>query len=548
MKTKLSIFLLFLSLAVFGQFQQSELNKGLIFHAPLDEWNGSRDLVSGTVGTATAVTPVLDKSGSGRRWVEPATASPFSSHTAIPAFGTGNFSVIRKVKTGTIGTAQSLTGGASGAFDLYISATGYLTVIKFGGTPLTASTTLLTANTEYVLSYIRSGTTTGTYYVNGVAAGTCTDANDYTVGCTLRGAGTGYFLGLDYMTRIFNYALTAQQITNYSKPEYPIEFVDRIVGTVGADVFSGWDFTNWGNISSTTNSATQFTTTGGGGSVRKNSFLLAGKKYQIRLVANNTGISSGITDYGGSVSYTTFGGGAIDKTFTTPITTYSGVLLYGGANGTTMTVSSLTGVQLGCILDLNADGMSSATWIDKTNSITATNSGTTFVLPPASNLKASYFNGSTSKVVGVNKLDNVPVFTIAARALFLKTSGWNTIYSEGLQAASGVMLAFNGGRAAILIPSGAYETVQTSVLNENTWYNVVCIYNGTIATIYVNSINSASGAMTKTTSGGDASVIGSAQAVSGSWETNYFNGLMSYVGIWSRTLTADEIALLNAIQ
>jgi len=51
-----------------------------------------------------------------------------------------------------------------------------------------------------------------------------------------------------------------------------------------------------------------------------------------------------------------------------------------------------------CVLNLNSEGVRSNQWVDYLNDITATNNGATMVIPPSSNLGASWFNGATSVI------------------------------------------------------------------------------------------------------------------------------------------------------
>lgn len=419
--------------------QSSILSQGLVFHAPLDEWNGTTDLVSKTVGTSTSIYPVLSKQGSGRRWISLDGVDDYVTLPTIPVFSTGDFSVVAKIKTGAIGAIRTIIGGATNSFELYISATGYLTAIKYGGSALTASTTLLAANTEYTIGYKR-GTTTGTYYVNGVAAGTCTDSNDYTVACTLQGNGTGFFNGQISMLRCFNYALTPTQITNYSKPEYPIEYTHR-------------------------------------------------------------------------------GAGATKN-----------------------------------ILDLNAEGLArysdgsynTGYWTDKTNSLTATISGATVVIPPASNLAASWFNGTTSKSV----LTGVPTLPIGATdrtvSIWINTQSLaaeQMPISYGTTGSHGGFYFYIKTTGTIQVEDNTAEVELTGAgsIAINTWYNIIITVTGGVARCYINNVyqNIALAISGLNTASGSA-VIGA--YISGA--SVFFNGILSNAKIHSRVLTSDERQLI----
>ncbi len=431
MKKSILFLLLFVAMSAIGQ-QISELQKGLIFRWEGSEWNPYRDMVSGTLGTATATYNTQDRQGNGgTRNVQYNGTSSVSSFAAIAAFGTSDFMVTAKIQVGELGAVRTIIGGAAHAFNLNISATGYLTADTTGGSALTASTTLLAASTVYKVSYSRSGTT-GTYYVNGIAAGTCTDSNNYSVGCTLVGNGTGYFNGSIFMVRAFNWAAS---VANYSKPEYPIEASDRD----GA-----------GNL---------------------------------------------------------------------------------------------------CVLDLNAEGLSQSTsgyWYDRTNTLTATNSGTTVVVPPASNLSATYFNGTTSKVVvpvtGIT-LGATPR-TITAKILMLTNSGNPMIVSYGTDNSHTTNYLFvSSATNKMSFGDGTNPSAQsTTSLNTNTWYNIAITYGSGIINYYLNGVLDGTATITGTTNTPNSSIyIG--VFVDG---TSYkFNGLMEDVNIYQEVLDADRIKLIN---
>ena len=522
--------------------QISSLQKGLIFNPDPSEWGQGRDLVSGVIPTNTAVFPVLDKSGSGRRWLDFNGTSSYVALPTQPVFGTGDFTVIRRVKVGTIGAIRTLIGGAANSFELYISATGYLTVLKNGGSALTASTTLLTAGSIVSLGYSRSGTT-GTYYIDGVAAGTCTDSNNYSVATTLGGNGTGFFNGSDVMNRCFNYALTPTQIINYSKPEYPIEFTDRIVGTPGAELIgdpsmdnTGW----WGKGANTTITGGECVFNGTSSYIYKDALTIIGKRYKYSVKCNRW-TSGAALSIGASASGTS---SYSEITKTTGITT-SAILTATGTQlgiGTRSfsadgAIDDVSVVQLGCILDLNAEGMASATWVDKTNSLTATNSGTTFVLPSASNLGAMYFNGSAKLAyTGMDGLTSDISF--ACSILPLTLSG----------------RIFDNSKLLIYVNPSGYLTVSrdgTTLINSgagsiaiNTTYKVaVTSTSAGLTNIYINGVlsgtaNQAAGTPASGTTWNLGNNAASNQA---------FTGRMKTPIVENRIMTLDEISLLNSI-
>jgi len=523
--------------------QISSLQKGLIFNPDLSEWGQGRDLVSGVIPTNTAVYPVLDSRGNGRRWLDFNGTSSYVALPTQPVFGTGDFTVIRRVKVGTIGAIRTLIGGAANSFELYISATGYLTALKNGGSALTASTTLLTTGSTVSLGYSRSGTT-GTYYIDGVAAGTCTDNNNYTIATTLGGNGIGFFNGSDVMNRCFNYALTTAQVINYSRPEYPIEWVDRIVGTPGAELVTNGSFTGsttgwtlgggWAygadNIIASSSSSSCYQASAG--------TLYLNKRYITRYTVSNRTSGNCNLIIGGldRSSYQITSG-----TFTELVTIATGGFnqnFYFAANGGfSATFDDLSVKQAGCVLDLNAEGMNASTWVDKTNSLTATNSGTTFVLPSASNLKAMYMNGAAklaytgmdAATTDITFATEITPLTLAGRIfdnskllVYVNPSGYLTVSRDGTT-------LINSAAASITINTN-YKIAITST-------------SAGVTNIYINGVlsgtaNQAAGTPASGTTWNLGNNAASNQA---------FTGRMKTPIVENRIMTLDEISLLNSI-
>ncbi len=104
---------------------------------------------------------------------------------ALAALGTGNFTVagIVSFDATSAGADQLMVGipNAAAGFVLSVKVSTSRIAAGKNGTGYTSATngTNLSALTDFYFAYTRSGTT-GTYYINGVADGTCTDNFDYT--------------------------------------------------------------------------------------------------------------------------------------------------------------------------------------------------------------------------------------------------------------------------------------------------------------------------------------------------------------------------------
>ena len=108
-----------------------------------------------------------------------------ASNAAL-VFGTGTYTIEMWVyQTARSGT-QFILGGGSG-FQLGINSTGFLFGSVAGVGDLTAATIAIQTNAWTHIAVVRNSTSSGgvAYYINGAAAGTATDATNYTSNVTL---------------------------------------------------------------------------------------------------------------------------------------------------------------------------------------------------------------------------------------------------------------------------------------------------------------------------------------------------------------------------
>lgn len=140
------------------------------------------------------------------------------------ADGTGAFFWEIPILPTSFAAARYIIGGAADSFAFFIHTDGTLKAQKVGTAALTASTTALTAGKAARVGYSKTGTT-GTYWINGVAAGTTTDNNDYTAISTLFGsvtnATTTPFLGTMWRPIHENRALTAAEVLALAETGVP---------------------------------------------------------------------------------------------------------------------------------------------------------------------------------------------------------------------------------------------------------------------------------------------------------------------------------------
>lgn len=135
--------------------------------------------------------------------------------TTASVFGTADFSVSIRLRASSLAAGMTLMQGGANSFALsVVITTGTIQSSLPGVAVNTASTGAITAFTDIVVTYVRSGTT-GTYYINGVAAGTTTDSRNYSVASPLIGmasGGTAAFNGNIFWVHHYNVALTAPQV------------------------------------------------------------------------------------------------------------------------------------------------------------------------------------------------------------------------------------------------------------------------------------------------------------------------------------------------
>lgn len=131
MKKSLLLIAMFFSLLIVQGQSISELQKGLIFRWEGSEWNPYRDMVSGTLGTGTAVYNVLDRQGSGRREV---VYNGTSSYTTVANPLTSYpFTVICKFRMYTnkdYNSIWSMSGGFNQYFTINCTSGGSLLVTR----------------------------------------------------------------------------------------------------------------------------------------------------------------------------------------------------------------------------------------------------------------------------------------------------------------------------------------------------------------------------------------------------------------------------------
>ncbi len=568
------LFILLIFLIGLTAFSQS-WKKGLIFSAPLDEWNTTWDQVNSIKGAGTDIYNVLDQKGNGRRsYIFAGTGSATIASADRYNVGTTDFMISMKVTPANITdqTKYLVNKEASGIGygiyqynnDLYIrfdddshDVSGKIgTAVLIAGTPL--EFTIVFSRTGNASLYInRSATVAGTVAISTTNL-TLSNTGDFVVGNST--AGSQGFSGNISMCRLFNFAGTATQAVNYSKPEYPIEQMDQgatnvllynesvtqfssytIIGA-GATISGGKLVCNGGIFNAYSGSAKDYTT-------------LLNKNYATTFTYD------GGNGYSVAMSYSykkppypyaniplvgTSGTVRVNKT-----STYVGsdmgmnVAQCDIASHFVGNISNITVYQIGCLLNLNAEGIGYAatTWYDRLNALSATTSNATISILPASNLGATNFNGLTSAIALTETNGLTSDITLSARIRPIAFGEGNAgrIFSNSkvmFYVNSSGYLTFTRRDESTLINSGA-----ASIVINTDYYVVVTSTSAGVTNFYINGVlsgtaNQAAG----TPASGLSYYLGNSAA-----NDKTFQGRLSKIKCWGRILTTEEILNLYNI-
>lgn len=208
--------------------------------------------LTGTAATSAEAIAGLDAtkyiSPSTLRAADAVTANPRAPRQALafdgatsaafttPVLGTGDFCVSAVVNPSSLASPVAIMGGVNNSFSFFVQTTGALTSSKTNVANNTSSTGVIAAGIVSHVAYSRlSGV--GTYYINGVAAGTTTDAQNYSEAVTQLGSAASayYFLGSVSGFYPFNRALSAAEVLALHQEGAP-RAADYAAGLVGTTV------------------------------------------------------------------------------------------------------------------------------------------------------------------------------------------------------------------------------------------------------------------------------------------------------------------------
>lgn len=302
----------------------------------------SEDLVRKNGGTPAAVT-FSNGVGSFN-----GTSSKIVSDKIFP---NGAFTVRAKLKTSATPTGNRCFFSA-GVLEFYTITTNN-TFTYYDGVGSASGTTVVSASTNYDVLYVYNGSQV-LIYVNGVlestTARTSVGNTNIKIGAYL--AGSNFWNGDIELIEVYNYSLTAQEVSNlYNNKRYVNPVLNHGQVTSTTDVNAGYDFNTWTAVSATIDTPTSFTTAANGGVFK--SLLVVGKRYRLVIAGTTSAASFNLFNSNSAAN-------AILTSFSTVDFTAVNASLYfrntgaGTTNITTFSIKEITQDSINEILNVDA--------------------------------------------------------------------------------------------------------------------------------------------------------------------------------------------------
>jgi hypothetical protein len=200
----------------------------------------------------------------------------------------------------------------------------------------------------------------------------------------------------------------------------------------------------------------------------------------------------------------------------------------------------------GLVLNLDAGNVGSysgsgTTWYDLSNNL---NNGTLVNIPTFTsvNNNSSYFTFNGTNQYSTITPPVINIMTISLWIYIISTpSPFAYIFNKTNYPTNnsnyGMYLNSNNTIHIISYNGSTANDISTSVLTNNTWYNITAIYNGASSAIYVNSVSSYTGTMLSLSSG---TVLSIAANYIGSY-FYFLNARISNFVLYNRVLKVAEI-------
>lgn len=287
-----------------------------------------------------------------------------------PPFGTQDFSFFLWVTIADAGVDQGFVGGDSNAFGLrFIAGPKFLATKVNTADASAACAQSLQLGRRYLVGYTRTGTA-GTYWLDGVAAGTCVDSNDYSAPTKYLGGLTGgvFMRGALSCPLFYNYALTDAQVADLFMAGAPAA-VDR--GGSMTNIYSGQNADFNGGIGDwTTYGASTPSAVGNKMRVTINSGisgaaiyqlvpgLALGRKYLATFTVSNFNLTSGNAGFTieGNIGVAITGNGVKSGVIEVTSISSGGIPVFIGGSGTgeTFDVDDFSLIPLGTLAQYDA--------------------------------------------------------------------------------------------------------------------------------------------------------------------------------------------------
>ena len=333
----------------------------------------------------------------------------------VPAFGTGDFTASAWVREDNsfAGTPVVMIGSGVGGFYMEFDANGFPYVALQGGAGvLRKATTACVVKKLSLITYVKTSGT-GIWYVNGIAAGSDTDSNNYTGGIATLSSSAPYNLTGYVSPLIYNRALSASEVVSLYEAGAPVGADYGASGTpasntsliTGADsTFSaGYTWNLTGSVSITGGEAVW---TGGGAIYNPTGLTVtSGKKYRVTIDITQASTNGWNFAYGsGYIPSGISGTGVKSYEFTATATGGFGVQNGDGPDGK---LTSITLLPIGLLLAPDAaQAGGGLTWYDTSGNaanITLPASGVSWNVPTSGKLAGNLtVNGGQIQMGGTN--------------------------------------------------------------------------------------------------------------------------------------------------
>ena len=159
------------------------------------------------------------------------------------------------------------------------------------------------------------------------------------------------------------------------------------------------------------------------------------------------------------------------------------------------------------------------------------------------------FTGTNSYVnLGTSPINLTNNFTVSAWVYPRDTAGGEVFMAARFQyGLSGLRLIISGNQLTVEGTATTGLIVQSFALDQiqnDTWYHVVIVYDKSTLNVYLDGVYQPETYGGNQFWGGDLVMNPSASSSLGFWSGDFFNGILSDVRIYSRTLTGPEVLAL----